>query len=230
MKLKQYGIYRLEDVTIKNFKKPPDEKFILSKWLFAEWYDLLNSVVEPKVVPHRKLTAGMCTGSVLEIGAGTGANLEYLNRANKITLSEPDKYMQRKLEPLATTSSKPVELIENSGEYLPFRDNSFDSVLTTLVLCMVQDVDKVTKEAFRVLKPGGRYYFYEHVGAEKFTGRLLQKILDPVWKWGTTGCHLQRDLIKSIKNLPYSKLCLSKFQFSLGIPIVIPNIIGYVEK
>ena len=187
-------------------------------------------MVEPKIIPHRRATAEQCTGSVLEIGAGTGANLEYLSNAKQITLSEPDKYMRRKLEPLATSSTIPVDLVSHPGESLPFKDNTFDSVLTTLVLCMVEDVDKVIKEALRVLKPGGRYYFYEHVIAKRQAGKLLQKILDPAWKWGTTGCHLQRDLIKNIRNHSYSKICLREFPFSLGLPIVIPNIIGYVEK
>ena len=187
-------------------------------------------MVEPKIIPHRKATAGKCTGSVLEIGAGTGANLEYLSGAEQITFSEPDRYMRRKLEPLVASSPIPVEVIPNPGESLPFKDNTFDSVLTTLVLCMVKDVDKVTKEAFRVLKPGGRYYFYEHVAAKRPAGRLLQRTLGPTWKWGTTGCHLQRDLRQNIEDLSYSKIYLREFQFSLGIPIVIPNIIGYVEK
>ena len=143
----------------------------ISKWFFAEWYDLLNSVVESKVIPYRQLTAGKSLGDTLEVGSGTGANLPYYVDSKSLTMLEPDIHMTKKLITRVKSSGKDVQIVKSFGENLPFEDNSFDSVVTTLVLCMVKDVEKVVSEIHRVLKPGGKFLFYEHTVAETLPGR-----------------------------------------------------------
>jgi SAM-dependent methyltransferase len=198
----------------------------ISKWLFATWYDLLNSGVEGRVVPYRKLTAGNAWGDVLEIGGGTGANLPFYPESANITFIEPDAYMVRKLRRNIVRHKRSAAIVQQGGESLPFADASFDTVVTTLVLCMVSDADAVVREARRVLRPGGAFLFYEHVVSPRRRGRWWQHRLNPAWKCLTTGCNLNRDLTASIQNAGFTSVELEAFDLSVRLPVTIPNIVG----
>ena len=198
----------------------------ISKWLFATWYDLLNSGVEGRVVPYRKLTAGNAWGDVLEIGGGTGANLPYYPESANITFIEPDTHMVRKLRRNIVRHKRSAAIVQQGGESLPFADASFDTVVTTLVLCMVSDADAVVREARRVLRPGGAFLFYEHVVSPRRRGRWWQHRLNPAWKCLTTGCNLDRDLTASIQNAGFTSVELEAFDLSVRLPVTIPNIVG----
>jgi len=143
---------------------------------------------------------------------------------------EPDIHMTKKLITRVNSSGKYVQIVKSFGENLPFEDNSFDSVVTTLVLCMVEDVEKVVSEIHRVLRPGGNFLFYEHIVAETLPGRLLQHLLDPIWVLATTGCHLKRDILGIIKATPYTKVDHQTFNLNVGLPITIPNLVGSASK
>ena len=198
----------------------------LSKRLFAAWYDLLNSGVEGRVVPYRKRTAGNAWGDVLEIGGGTGANLPYYPESANITFIEPDTHMVRKLRRNIVRHKRSAAIVQQGGESLPFADASFDTVVTTLVLCMVSDADAVVREARRVLRPGGAFLFYEHVISPRPRGRWWQNRLNPAWKCLTTGCNLNRDLTASIRNAGFTSVELEAFDLSVCLPVTIPNIVG----
>lgn len=198
----------------------------LSKRLFAAGYDLLNSGVEGRVVPYRKRTAGLAAGDVLEIGGGTGANLPYYPPDARITFVEPDLYMIRRLRRHILRHRPEASTVRQMGESLPFADASFDTVVTTLVLCMVRDADAVIREARRVLKPGGVFLFYEHVLSPRARGRWWQHKLNPMWKCFTTGCNLNRDLTASIRSAGFSRMEVEAFDLSVGLPVTIPNIVG----
>lgn len=198
----------------------------LSKRLFAAWYDLLNSTVEGRVIPYRKKTAGLTWGDVLEIGGGTGANLPFYPPDVRLTVVEPDPHMVKRLKRRAARLGRSVTIVSDVGENLPFPDASFDSVVTTLVLCMVDDVEKVVREARRILRPGGAFFFYEHVVSQKPRGKQWQDKLNPVWKFLTTGCNLNRDIQGAIRAAGFSNVEISSFDLSVGVPVTIPNIVG----
>ena len=198
----------------------------LSKRLFAAWYDLLNSGVEGRVVPYRKRTAGCAWGDVLEIGGGTGANLPYYPDDARITFIEPDAHMIKRLRRHIRRQGKEATIVRQVGESLPFADASFDTVVTTLVLCMVRDPDAVAREVRRVLRPGGAFFFYEHVLSPRRRGRWWQNKLNPAWKCFTTGCNLNRDLTASIQGAGFSGVELEAFDLSVRLPVTIPNIVG----
>ena len=198
----------------------------LSKRLFAAFYDLLNSSVEGRVVPYRRLTAGLAQGNVLEIGGGTGANLPYYPPNTNVTFLEPDFHMIRRLKRQIQRQGCQASVVQQVGESLPFADASFDTVVTTLVLCMVRDADAVVREARRVLKPGGAFLFYEHVVSPRPRGRWWQRKLNPAWKCLTTGCNLDRDLTASIERAGFSNVEIDAFDLSVRLPVTIPNIVG----
>jgi len=114
----------------------------------------------------RRALVGKAAGSVLEIGAGTGANLaHYGPSVPSLTVTEPDVFMLRRLERRVTGSSVSVCALRAPAEDLPFEDGTFDTVVSTLVLCGVDDQPRAVREIRRVLRPGGRFLFFEHVRA-----------------------------------------------------------------
>ena len=198
----------------------------ISQWAFAAGYDLLNSVVEGRVIPYRKQTAGEAWGDVLEIGGGTGANLPFYPVDARITLVEPNPHMVRRLRRKASKLGRDVTIVSGVGECLSFDDASFDSVVTTLVLCMVSDLRQVVEEARRVLRPGGSFLFYEHVVSESSRMRWLQHRVNPGWRFLTTGCNLDRDISAAIHAAGFAQVELRRFNLSVGLPATIPNIVG----
>ena len=91
---------------------------------------------------------------------------------------------------------------------------------------MVDDLEKVVSEARRILRPGGAFFFYEHVVSQKPRGKQWQDKLNPVWKFLTTGCNLNRDIHVVIRAAGVSGVESAFFELSLGVPVTKPNIVG----
>ncbi|MCB9685143.1 MAG: class I SAM-dependent methyltransferase [Alphaproteobacteria bacterium] len=159
---------------------------------FSRLYDPLLAPAERLVfaVRRRELLAAT-SGRVLELGAGTGANLPHYPADVDLVLTEPDDGMRSLLVPRA--ERRPMtEVHDARGESLPFPDASFDVVVATLVLCSVRDPARVVSEVRRVLRDDGRFLFLEHVASEGWRGSL-QRGLDPAWQAIAGHCHLHRD-------------------------------------
>lgn len=145
-------------------------------------------------------------GDVLEIGIGNGANLPfYSKRASKVYGIEPCAAMvdmaAQKLENLHAKSELALtpdhyDLRVGSGEELPYESNHFDSAVACLVFCTIPNAEKAAREMFRVLKPGGKVYFLEHVHALPGLKHRLQNWINPIWKPIACGCNLNRDTKK----------------------------------
>jgi ubiquinone/menaquinone biosynthesis C-methylase UbiE len=105
-------------------------------------------------------------GRVLEIGAGTGVNLPHYTGVESLALTEPEPPMLRRLQRAAREHAPQAQVLRAPAEDLPFEDDSFDTVVSTLVLCGVDDQPRALREARRVLRPGGRLLFLEHVRAD----------------------------------------------------------------
>jgi ubiquinone/menaquinone biosynthesis C-methylase UbiE len=156
-------------------------------------YDFINMLGEHTALRnYRKLVVGAATGCVLEIGAGTGANLPYYLNAESIVATDPDQFMLRRAERRANRMGLSIEFHRCPAEDLPFPDASFDTVVVTLALCTVEDPSRALEEVKRVLKPGGYLRFIEHVQADGRFHRRVQNILAPLWRWLGAGCHLDR--------------------------------------
>jgi ubiquinone/menaquinone biosynthesis C-methylase UbiE len=166
----------------------------LGERAFAAVYDPLQSRAEHGWMGRRRagLLAGV-EGDVLEIGAGTGANLPHYRPGARVTACEPSAPMRAHLAAKLDTDEVPVTIVPAPAEDLPFDDDSFDVVVATLVLCTVRDVDRSLAEVRRVLRPGGRLLFIEHGGAHPGKRGVWQRRIDPVWTRVACGCHLTRD-------------------------------------
>ena len=140
----------------------------LKKKLFAAMYDRMSRKSEDAGV--RALRQGLladATGNVLEIGAGTGLNLPYYGgNLASLVVTEPDPAMLRRLQRKAREQAPLAKVLRAPAEDLPFEDGTFDTVVSTLVLCGVDDQERALREARRVLRPGGRLLFIEHVRSD----------------------------------------------------------------
>jgi ubiquinone/menaquinone biosynthesis C-methylase UbiE len=145
--------------------------------LFAALYERGAARMEDAGLRERRRTLlEPLAGDVLEVGAGTGLNLDHYPQAVRLTLLEPDPHMRRRLEERAARLGDPVEVVAGIAESLPFPDASFDAVVSTLTLCSVRDAGLAVAEARRVLRPGGRFLLLEHVRGEGARA-LLQDVL-----------------------------------------------------
>lgn len=162
---------------------------------FARFYDRLVSPMERRgLAEQRAQLLGALSGDVLEVGAGTGANLaHYPDAVTSLTLTEPLPQMVQQLRPRAERERPGTAVIAAPAERLPFDDASFDAVVTTLVLCSVTDLDRAIAEMRRVLRTDGQVIVVEHVRAD---GRALtvQKIWEPAQKVIGRNCHMTRDI------------------------------------
>ena len=139
------------------------------RWtLTAPAYDRLSRRSEEAGVRElRQTLIADAAGRVLEIGAGTGANLPHYNGSiESLVVTEPEPPMLRRLQRAARDRAPTAQVLRAPAEDLPFEDDSFDTVVSTLVLCGVDDQPRALREARRVLRPGGRLLFLEHVRAD----------------------------------------------------------------
>lgn len=172
-------------------------------WLMSSIYDrFMRNAEEACLGAWRADLLRGLSGAVLEIGAGTGANLRhYPSSVTRLVVTEPDPHMLGRLRARAAADAPPrTELLRASSDALPFEDGSFDAVVTTLVLCSVLDPRATLSELARVLRPGGALLYLEHVAAEDRPDRLAwQRRIEPVWKHVAGNCHLTRRTSDTIR-------------------------------
>lgn len=180
--------------------------------IFAAIYDCQMRALEKRWLgEHRTALLHDLEGDVLEIGAGTGANLPHYHKASRVVAAEPDPAMRQRLASRVDQASVPVEIRKGGAEPLPDPDDTFDAVVYTLVLCTVPDLDRALAETARVLKSSGRLVVLEHV---RGSGRLAiwQDRLDPLWSRLAAGCHPNRDIRAAVERAGFTSAHLGAFQ------------------
>ena len=202
-------------------------------WLTAALYE--RNMQAPEEACLRAWRAELLTGldgDVLEVGAGTGFNLPYYPATTRVVLSEPDRHMRAKLRRrLAPGSPSRFEVVAASLDGLPMPDASFDAVVTTLVLCSVDDLHGALAEIYRVLKPNGHLIFLEHVAAED-ESRLLtwQRRLEPLWKPVSGNCHLTHHTEEAIVETGFIVERIEREPIRNAMPLSRPSIRGVARK
>jgi ubiquinone/menaquinone biosynthesis C-methylase UbiE len=172
-----------------------------------------------------KLLAGV-SGDVLEIGFGTGLNLEfYPDGVRGITAVDPSAGMNRVAQRNIRRSNIDVDCRILSGECLPLEDSSFDSVVSTWTLCTIPDAACALKEVKRVLRPGGRFFFVEHGLAPDAAVRKWQHRLTPIQKVIGDGCHLNRPIDRMIEDAGFRLSDLETFYMPKA-----PRFAGYMFR
>lgn len=182
---------------------------------------------DQQVAPFKRQLLADLHGDVLEIGPGGGANFAYFPPDIRWVGVEPNPYMDQYLR--VGAQGRAIELRAGYGEALPAADGSMDAVVATLVLCSVHDIDTTLAEIRRVLKPGGKYIFVEHVAAPAGSGlRRRQEWIQPLWGFFADGCHPDRESWRNLAGAGFSHLEVKHFDISM--PIVRPHIAGFAIK
>jgi ubiquinone/menaquinone biosynthesis C-methylase UbiE len=195
---------------------------------FAALYERgLRASEEAGLRQMRRELLAEVRGNTIELGAGTGANLDlYPAAVGELVLTEPDPHMTARLRPKLAAREGVVELVEAPGERLPYDDSSFDTAVLTLVLCTVPDPAETLAEVARVLRPGGQMLFIEHVRSGDPALARWQDRLEAPWRFVGDGCHCNRDTIAAIEASPLSLGRLGHDRLPRAFPIVRPLVRG----
>lgn len=168
--------------------------------LFAALYDTVSKGSEAAGMrEERQRLLAQAEGATLEIGAGTGLNLEHYPEAvTRLVLVEPDRHMRRRLGRRLEALGRTAEIVDGSIDDLPFPDATFDTAVVTYVLCSVPDQEEALAEIARVLKPSGRFLFLEHVRSDDPKLARRQDRIRPLYN--LVGCNPNRDTLATIES------------------------------
>jgi ubiquinone/menaquinone biosynthesis C-methylase UbiE len=195
--------------------------------LFASMYDrALGRTERAGLGEMRRQLLAEARGKVLELGAGTGVNLGlYPDTVAELVLLEPGPHMAKRLRErvAARPAGMPAEtrVLEASAERLPFEDANFETVVATLVLCTIPDPAAALAEARRVLVPGGRLLFVEHVRSTDSRVARNQDRIERPWRFLADGCHCNRDTA--------ANLAAAGFQSQNMVHDEMPKALGFVR-
>jgi ubiquinone/menaquinone biosynthesis C-methylase UbiE len=195
--------------------------------LFAMTYDRqLAKVERAGLHAIRVELLADARGEVLEIGAGTGANLDtYGPEVASLTLTEPEPPMVRRLERRVTESGRSAMVLRAPAEDLPFEDQSFDVVVSTLVLCGVSDQPRSLRQIRRVLRPGGQLLFIEHVRADDAQLARRQDRMNRCNRF-VVGCECNRPTLTSIRDAGFDVVSVDHRTMAKVPSFASPLIVG----
>ena len=183
------------------------------------------SLSDPSVSKYRQEVLAAVEGEVLGIGFGTGLNLSYYpEKIRKIITVDNNPGVHKLAKKRIEKSSITVDHRILSGECLPMADNTFDIVVSTWTLCSIQKVEQALQKVYRVLKPGGKFFFIENGLSNEPEIQVWQNRLNPVQKVIGDGCHLNRN-IRQIIEEQFNQLSLEEFYAENT-----PKFLGYLYK
>jgi len=201
--------------------------------LFARYYDSLMARYEEHIAARKRELFASLAGTIVEIGPGTGANLQYLKPGARWIGIEPNPHMHAAISRRARAAGVEAELRIAGADGIDVGDAEADVVVSTLVLCSVPDVSRTLAEIRRVLKPAGEFRFIEHVVAPRGTGlRVLQAVIKPAWYVLGDGCRIDRDIGAAIDAAGFSEVALDDFRVPRPPvpPWVSPHIMGSARR
>jgi ubiquinone/menaquinone biosynthesis C-methylase UbiE len=180
---------------------------------------------------ERRELVSRARGKTLELGAGTGLNLaHYGPEVTELVLLEPDPHMGARLREKVDASGREARIVVASAERLPFEDSTFDSVVGTLVLCTIPDHERAIAEVARVLRPGGRLLFLEHVRSDDPQVARRQDLVRPVWSFVAGGCQCNRRTLADLERSPLTVERSRATRLPKAASIVRPAVEGEAVK
>jgi ubiquinone/menaquinone biosynthesis C-methylase UbiE len=202
----------------------------IAERIFARTYDRFTARTEKACLSaHRRALIHGVHGDVIEIGGGTGANLPYYgDRVKTLTLTEPSRPMIRHLQQRIDEHTPHAKLLRAPAEDLPFEDHSFDAAVSTLVLCSVDDQPRALRELRRVLRPGGRLLFMEHIRSDEPRLARLQDRMNRINNI-VAHCDCNRPTLDSIRAAGFSIQSLEHGTLEKAPPFVRPLVVGVAE-
>jgi len=196
--------------------------------LFTLWYGFVMRLIDEMGLREvRREVLGEAVGRTLDVGTGTGANLPLYPDEVSLVLAEPDEHMLKVLrQKLSEDPNRHIELVQAPAEKLPFETSSFDCVVYTMVLCTIPDPEAALVEVARVLRPGGRLLFLEHVRSEDPGFARLQDRWQRVWRFLADGCNCNRDSLAAIESSPLTLESVRRGRMPMAPLIIKPLVYG----
>jgi SAM-dependent methyltransferase len=219
-------------VSVEDPARPPAEQ--VRHPIFARVYERLARGAEGRGgAEHRRALLAGCSGRVIEVGAGSGANFaHYPATVSEVVAVEPEAHLRSLARESAARAPVDVCVLEGSAASLPCETAGFDVGVASLVLCTVPDQRGALAELFRAIRPGGELRFYEHVRATHPREVRVQRIADATfWPHVAGGCHLSRDTRAGIEQVGFRIERCERFAFSPAryLPAA-PHILGLARR
>jgi len=195
------------------------------------WFLAAADEVMHREYGERKLRIfGDLPPEIVELGPGSGANFRYYPRGTKVIAVEPNPAMHRRMYAQAHRYGIEIDHRHAGAEGMEVDSDTADLVVSTLVLCTVRDPERAVGEVKRILKPGGRFAFLEHVAAAPGTRlRRVQDALRRPWAWLGEGCQLNRDTARILEAARFDRLELERFEARGNTPVK-PHISGFAIR
>ena len=202
--------------------------------LFARAYERIAVLGERRgAAEHRRALLAGCTGRVIELGAGSGANFaHYPASVSEVVAVEPERYLREQSQRARARAPVRISVVDAHADELPGERESFDVGVVSLVLCSVPDQQRALAQIFDAIRPGGELRFYEHVLARTSRDARLQRLADATfWPHVAGGCHLARDTERAIEQAGFEIQTCRRFAFSPA-PLTppAPHILGTATR
>ena len=179
----------------------------------AAFFRVMDPVMESSLGIRKQRLFADLPQRVVEIGPGVGANLRYLPAGSALVAIEPNRYMHAPLRAAAKRRGVQLDLRETMAERTGLPDESVDCVISSLVLCSVQDPAEVLAEIRQILQPGGTFRFLEHVVARPGSAtRATQRLFRRPWAWTFEGCSCERDIEHFIRAAGFASVELERYR------------------
>jgi ubiquinone/menaquinone biosynthesis C-methylase UbiE len=198
--------------------------------LFAALYDKVGKGSEDAGMrEERRQLLAQAEGATIEIGAGTGLNVQhYPDTVTRLVLAEPDRHMRARLGRRVNELSPAAEIVDAAAERLPFPDATFDTAVVTLVLCSVPDQQLALQEIARVLTPNGRLLFLEHVRSDNPSVAKWQDRVRPLYN--LFGCNPNRATLAAIEASPLEVESVEQGEVPKAPRVERPLIVGIARR
>jgi ubiquinone/menaquinone biosynthesis C-methylase UbiE len=177
---------------------------------------------------HRRALLAGLAGRVLEVGAGNGLNFaHYPPAVTELLAVEPEPYLRALAETAAQRAAVPISVGSGTADALPGPDAGMEAAVASLVLCSVPDQARALAELRRVLRPGGKLRFFEHVQADISGLARAQRLADVIWPT-LGGCHTSRDTLTAITTAGFQLISIRRFRFPDSRPPspAAPHVLG----
>ena len=199
---------------------------------FARWYPSVMGKSEDAGQGRlRRQQLAQASGRTLEIGAGNGFSVPYYTeQVETLTLVEPNPEFRRQLHSvIATAAVRDAVVVDGDVHRLDFPDASFDTVTASLVFCSVTDPQQALAEVHRVLRPGGRFLFHEHVRGHGLRG-VAQDLMTPLQRRLADGCRPNRDFEALLFESDLELDELVRTRMPAAAPTVVPLVVGAARR
>jgi SAM-dependent methyltransferase len=195
-------------------------------WANAKFFDSMDWYLHRRLGARKKVLFADLPQMVVELGSGAGASMRYLAPGSRLLAIEPNPHAHDALRRKAARYGIDLEIRGASAESTGLASASVDAVICTLVLCTVEDQAAALAEVHRILRPGGRFVFIEHVGSGPGPIRALQRLLRRPWRYAFDGCCLDRDTAATIASTGFADVQIERDRLGGVFVPVWPQISG----